>query len=60
FKIIINNYNIYSVDEKIIENIFNKNKIIEKINYKKEYDEIINNNIEIPASILEKTNKINL
>lgn len=60
FKIIINNYNIYSVDEKIIENIFNKNKIIEKINYKKEYDEIINNNIEIPASILEKINKINL
>lgn len=60
FKIIINNYNIYSVDEKIIENIFNKNKIIEKINYKKEYDEIINNNIEIPAYILEKTNKINL
>ena len=60
FKIIINNYNIYSVDEKIIENIFNKNKIIEKINYKKEYDEIINNNIEILASILEKTNKINL
>ncbi len=60
FKIITNNYNIYSVDEKIIENIFNKNKIIEKINYKKEYDEIINNNIEIPASILEKTNKINL
>ncbi|MFR0921683.1 MAG: hypothetical protein ACLSG7_00970 [Clostridia bacterium] len=48
------------MDEKIIENIFNKNKIIEKINYKKEYDEIINNNIEIPASILEKTNKINL
>lgn len=60
FKIIINNYNIYSVDEKIIENIFNKNKIIEKINYKKEYDEIINNNIEISGSILEKINKINL
>lgn len=60
FKIIINNYNIYSVDEKIIENIFNKSKIIEKINYKKEYDEIINNNIEISASILEKKNKINL
>lgn len=60
FKIIINNYNIYSVDEKIIEKIFNKNKIIEKINYKKEYDEIINNNIEISGSILEKTNKINL
>ena len=60
FKIIINNYNIYSVDEKIIEKIFNKNKIIEKINYKKEYDEIINNNIEISGSILEKINKINL
>ena len=60
FKIIINNYNIYSVDEKIIEKIFNKNKIIEKINYKKEYDKIINNNIEISGSILEKINKINL
>ena len=60
FKIIINNYNIYSVDEKIIEKIFNKNKIIEKINYKKEYYEIINNNIEISCSILEKINKINL
>ena len=35
-------------------------KIIEKINYKKEYDKIINNNIEISGSILEKINKINL
>ena len=30
-KIILNNYNKYSINEKIIKNIFKKNKIIGKI-----------------------------
>lgn len=61
FKIIINNYNIYSVDEKIIKNIFNNNNVIGKINYKKEYDYIINNNFKISDNkILKEINKMNL
>ena len=48
FKVIINNYNNYSIDEKVIKNIFKGNKVIGKINYKKEYDSLINNNFKIP------------
>ena len=47
YKIIINNYNNYSIDKNIIKNIFKENKIISKIKYNKEYDEIINNNFKI-------------
>ena len=53
YKIIINNYNNYSIDEKIIKNIFKENKIIGKINYKKEYDELINNNFKISENNLK-------
>ena len=47
YKIIINNYNNYSIDKNIIKNIFKGNKIISKIKYNQEYDEIINNNFKI-------------
>ena len=50
FKVIINNYNNYSIDEKVIKNIFKGNKVIGKINYKKEYDSLINNNFKIPEN----------
>lgn len=53
YKIIINNYNNYSIDEKIIKNIFKENKIIGKIKYKKEYDELINNNFKISENNLK-------
>ena len=43
-KIIINNYNKYSIDEKIIKIIFNENEIIGKINYILEYENLINRN----------------
>lgn len=43
-EIIINNYNKYSISEKIIENIFSENKIIGKIKYNKEYQNLINKN----------------
>ena len=45
YKIIINNYNKYSINTEIIEKIF-KEKIIGKIKYNQEYDEIINNNFK--------------
>ena len=46
-KIIINKNDKYSVDEKIIENIFYEYKIINKINYKNQYSILLNedNNI---------------
>ena len=47
YKIIINNYNNYSIDKEIIRNIFKENKIILKIKYNQEYDEIINNNLKM-------------
>lgn len=43
-KIIINNYNKFSIDEKIIKKIYSENKIIGKIKYKKEYENLINKN----------------
>ena len=43
-KIIINNYNKYSIDENIIKNIFNKYELIGKIKYKEEYEDLINTN----------------
>ena len=46
YKIIINNYNKYSINTEIIEKIF-KEKIIGKIKYNQEYDKIINNNFKI-------------
>ena len=45
YKIIINNYNKYSISTEIIEKIFKK--IIGKIKYNQEYDKIINNNFKI-------------
>ena len=57
FKVIINNYNNYSIDEKIIKNIFKGNKVIGKINYKKEYDSLINNNFKIPENNLKNIMK---
>ena len=57
FKVIINNYNNYSIDEKVIKNIFKGNKIIGKINYKKEYDSLINNNFKIPENNLKNIMK---
>lgn len=44
FKIVINNYNKYSINEEIIKNIYLENKIIGKIKYKKEYEYFINKN----------------
>lgn len=41
-KIIINNYNKNSIDEKILENIFGYKKIIGKIKYNKNYEKLIN------------------
>ncbi|MCI8352785.1 MAG: hypothetical protein HFJ58_04195, partial [Clostridia bacterium] len=43
-KIIINNYNKYSIDKKIIKNIFKNKKIIGKIKYNKKFEELINSN----------------
>lgn len=43
YKIIINNYNNYSINEDIIKNIFDKNKVIGKIKYNDKYENIINN-----------------
>ncbi|MEI3436207.1 MAG: hypothetical protein V8S10_07880 [Clostridia bacterium] len=57
FKVIINNYNNYSIDEKVIKNIFKGNKVIGKINYKKEYDSLINNNFKIPENNLKNIMK---
>ena len=57
FKVIINNYNNYSIDEKVIKNIFKGNKVIGKINYKKEYDSLINNNFKIPENNLKNVMK---
>lgn len=45
--IIINNYNKYSINEKIIKNIFPKNKIIGKIIYNDSYQNLINKNFKI-------------
>ena len=45
-QILINNYNKYSISEKIIKNIFKKIKIIGKIKYNEKYEKIINNIIE--------------
>lgn len=50
-KIILNNCNKYSINEKIMENIFKESKIIGKINYKMEYEELINKNFK--SSILD-------
>lgn len=57
FKVIINNYNNYSIDEKVIKNIFKGNKVIGKINYKKEYDSLINNNFKNPENNLKNIMK---
>lgn len=45
-KIILNNCNKYSINETIMENIFKENKIIGKINYKIEYEQLINKNFK--------------
>lgn len=56
-KIIINNYNKFSIDEKIIKNIFKQNKIIGKILYKKEYDKLINKNFNNLSNKINKNKK---
>ena len=53
YKIIINNYNKYSINTEIIEKIF-KEKIIGKIKYNQEYDKIINNNFKISKENLNR------
>lgn len=45
-KIIINNYNKNSIDEKILEKIFGYKKIIGKIKYNENYEKIINTNFK--------------
>lgn len=57
-KIILNNYNENSISEEVIKNIFN-NKIIilEKIKYNKNYNKIINNNMNIYYLDKETKNK---
>jgi len=46
FKIIINDVNKYSIDEKIIKNIFGYFKIIGEIKHKNIYDDLINKNFK--------------
>lgn len=58
-KILINNYNKNSINEEIIKNIFNNNKIIGKINYEIEYEKIINSNFK-KLDIKNKKYKENL
>lgn len=55
-KIILNNCNKYSINEKIMENIFRESKIIGKINYKMEYEELINKNFKSSILDLESSN----
>lgn len=45
YKILINNYNKYSISEEIIKNIFKNKTIIKKINYNSEFEKIINDKI---------------
>ena len=56
-KILINNYNKYSISEKIIKNIFKKIKIIGKIKYNEKYEKIINNIIESNKKFPDKKKK---
>ena len=44
FKIIINKNNKYSINKNIIKNIYNNSTIIGVINYKNEYERLINSN----------------
>lgn len=57
-KIIINKNSIYSIDEKIIENIFQEFQIIGKIELNKKYQLIINKNFNKSKKIKEIINKI--
>ena len=54
YKIIINNYNNYSINKEIIKNIFKEEQIIGKIKYNQECDEIINNNLKINKENIKK------
>ena len=56
-QILINNYNKYSISEKIIKNIFKKIKIIGKIKYNEKKEKIINNIIESNKKIPDKKKK---
>ena len=56
-QILINNYNKYSISEKIIKNIFKKIKIIGKIKYNEKYEKIINNIIESNKKFPNKNKK---
>ena len=57
-QILINNYNKYSISEKIIKNIFKKIKIIGKIKYNEKYEKIINNIIESNKKFPDKKKNI--
>jgi len=46
-KIIFNKYNKYSVDEKILKNLFYDYKILGKIKFSNEYDLLINKNLNL-------------
>ena len=59
YKIIINNYNKYSINTEIIEKIF-KEKIIGKIKYNQEYDKIINNNFKISKENVKEFQVLNI
>lgn len=54
-KIIINNYNKNSIDEKIIKKIFENKKIIGKIKYNENYEKLINTNFK---NFLNKNSEI--
>lgn len=61
--ILINKYNKYSIYEEIIKNIL-KNKIIGKIDYNEQYENLINSNFKISKkeinNILEKIEKLEI
>ena len=61
--ILINKYNKYSIYEEIVQNIL-KNKIIGKINYNEQYENLINSNFKISKkeknNILKNLEKIEI
>ena len=56
-KILINKNNKYSIDEKIIKNIFNNIEIIGKIKYEEFYNLLINTNFKNTFMLEEKNKK---
>ena len=56
-QILINTHNKYSIDEKIIKNIFNNIEIIGKIKYEEFYNLLINTNFKNTFMLEEKNKK---